>query len=54
MTWATLVMAGFMPAIHVLYPKHKTFMAGTSPAMTENPSITSRPAGALAKSLICP
>jgi hypothetical protein len=30
-------MPGFMPGIHVFYlPKNKTWMAGTSPAMTNN------------------
>jgi hypothetical protein len=27
-------MAGFMPAIHAFHPQNKTWMAGTSPAMT--------------------
>jgi hypothetical protein len=39
-------MAGFMPAIHVFHSrKDKTWMAGTSPAMTgEEPSIVVRSA----------
>jgi hypothetical protein len=37
---AKLVMAGLVPAIHVFLCCHavKTWMAGTSPAMTENES----------------
>jgi hypothetical protein len=32
-----IVMAGFIPAIHVFHraPENQTWMAGTSPAMTE-------------------
>jgi hypothetical protein len=29
-----LVMPGFMPGIHVFLAANKTWMAGTSPAMT--------------------
>jgi uncharacterized protein len=31
-----LVMPGLVPGIHVFLPSQKTWMAGTSPAMTEN------------------
>src|ERR1700760_4620744 len=32
----SVVMPGFMPSIHVLLSKVKTWMAGPSPAMTDN------------------
>src|SRR5260221_2465165 len=42
--WAQLVMPGLVPGIHVLGQREarKTWMAGSSPAMTEksNPQIT--------------
>ena len=46
MTAVFVVMAGLVPAIHVLLAASKTWMPGTSPGMTGRRSMSKKPSQA--------